>query len=130
MVTIRASDTGPCGGNCCRAFTISVPDGFAWIDAVRQDPDASKENRTIADMLVPLGTYRTHPLNGKFYDRPNQIWTCRHFDPETRLCRSYDDRPEMCRTYPSRWSDNLCGFRGCQLTGKRVPPPGSGLACV
>lgn len=28
------------------------------------------------------------------------IFSCTHFDPETRQCDSYDSRPGMCRDYP------------------------------
>jgi Fe-S-cluster containining protein len=28
------------------------------------------------------------------------VFTCSHFDPETRRCDSYESRPGMCRDYP------------------------------
>jgi Fe-S-cluster containining protein len=28
------------------------------------------------------------------------LYTCRHWDPQTKLCTVYDERPAMCRDYP------------------------------
>ena len=28
------------------------------------------------------------------------VFTCTHYDPETRSCDSYDSRPAICRDYP------------------------------
>lgn len=59
-----------------------------------------KDADMVADMLVPLrdGDAVLH-------------FTCRHWDPASRLCTVYDRRPRMCRDYPhARMCDHGCGF--------------------
>jgi Fe-S-cluster containining protein len=38
------------------------------------------------------------------------LYTCRHWDTETRLCTQYENRPALCRNYPYRGS---CNHEGC-----------------
>lgn len=52
-----------------------------------------------AEMLIDLG-------EGYF--------TCKNWDPATRLCGIYETRPEMCRAYPE--PGKVCG--GCELVGQ------------
>lgn len=44
-------------------------------------------------------------VNGMEFAREDRktrtfVFTCTHYDPETRLCDSYKSRPVMCREYP------------------------------
>ena len=77
----------------------------------------ARDTEFILDMLVPLTRpqalarsrrlgYPDPPRYGPKY----QLFTCRHWNEETRLCGAYEDRPDMCRDYP--YSGRDCE-RGC-----------------
>jgi Fe-S-cluster containining protein len=102
-----------CDGRCCAVFPLSrqprfllEPPGSASYDAV-----------FIADMLVPLTQYeaekRYHDLGyGTLPEFTQALYTCRHWDTETRLCTAYDQRPWLCRDYPY-WGDCDRKAEGC-----------------
>lgn len=60
------------------------------------DPDI----RAIGDMLVPISV----GLGGVF------LFTCQHFDTESRQCLIYERRPDMCRGYPYEGRCGFCGY--------------------
>ena len=54
------------------------------------------------------------------------IFTCTHFDPETKRCDSYESRPGLCRDYPRNLLDAAnpdlfpeCGFRAVHKNAER-----------
>lgn len=60
---------------------------------------------TIRQMVVPLSDdeareradrYGVNPVFG----RAPYVYTCRRWDPDTRLCTRYDERPRMCSEFP------------------------------
>lgn len=110
-----------CDGRCCAVFPLSWevagPDGIAaWYDP---GGDPLTERQFIADMLVPLNRHeaieRWTDLGLGALPRwieysPQPLYTCRHWDTETRLCTAYEQRPWMCRSYPYR---GACQHEGC-----------------
>lgn len=103
MHTRRALElTRTCPGHCCVAFYLPVPHGRA--EEIR---DELRDGEVIADMVVPLSLAEANERLERFgADREygpeseGHVYTCRHFDDETRLCTIYEQRPEMCRDYP------------------------------
>ncbi len=81
-----------CTGNCCAAFSLDEDVQLEIMNGQEAD------DQTIRVMLIPLG-------DGNF--------TCRHWNPETKLCGIYATRPAMCRTFPEK--GNPCGQEGCDL---------------
>jgi len=55
------------------------------------------------------------------------VFSCTHFDRETRSCDSYDSRPGMCRDYPRLllWQPNPELLPGCGY--RAVAPNAEGL---
>ena len=83
-------------------------------DHLRDAPAYNRQDY-IADMLVPLtneeGIERFRRLGyGELEEMPTwagvaeepdgHLYTCRHWDEETRLCGAYEMRPPMCADYP------------------------------
>lgn len=120
-----------CDGRCCAVFTFS-----SSIDDLRQSVDGTlerggkpikiRDDEVLLDMFVPLtpeesaerrerfGIVYTHAAEGvqRQHDGsapPEQHYTCRHWDEDTRLCTIYEDRPNMCRDFPY---GNVC-THGC-----------------
>lgn len=93
---------GVCPGFCCAAFHIArdvADDLFA-------DPESYRDGLFLVEMLIPLEpeeAQRRHRelmrLHGWIPDEGEPYFTCRHWDPETRLCTIYEQRPQMCRDY-------------------------------
>lgn len=91
-----------CRGACCALFPLAPP----------ADWDETPERRYIRDMLIPLTEEEAVARYARlgYGDRlpweparlgPEQtLWTCRHWDEQTRLCTAYEARPRMCRDYP------------------------------
>ena len=110
-----------CDGRCCAAFPLSWevagPDGIAsWYDP---DGDPLVERHFIADMLVPLNLpeaitrwteLELGPIPKWIEHSPQNLYTCRHWDTDTRLCTQYDNRPWLCRAYPYTQD---CQHEGC-----------------
>lgn len=109
-----------CDGRCCAVFPLSWgvmgEDGIAtWLD----EGHTTEERAFIADMLIPLNkieaTQRwadmgyTEPLALLEDDRP--LWTCRHWNTETRLCDAYEQRPKhLCADFPY---GDACHHKSC-----------------
>lgn len=93
---------------------------------MRRDLAKFTDGPYIIDMIIPL-TYveavaRYQRLGyGDFpdvwapqdmYDKWNRrLYTCRHWDEETRLCGDYANRPKMCSAYPyGNACERACGY--------------------
>jgi len=116
-----------CDGRCCAVFPLSWevagPDGIAsWYDPEggHDSWDGKVERWFIADMLIPLNlaeaVERWASLGLGDIPRwieysPQPLYTCRHWDTETRLCGAYDQRPSLCRNYP--YAAQPCSHEGC-----------------
>ena len=103
-----------CDGSCCALFTIPMHheeveefrvgkrDASEW-----KDPD---EVTNIMDMVIPLGREEIIERNEKYgkdmREDATNVYTCRHWNTETRLCGNYENRPQMCRDFPY---DSECG---------------------
>ena len=83
-----------CVGDCCASFFLDEETQLGIMNG--QEPD----EQTIRVMLIPLDG------EGHF--------TCRHWDPETKLCGIYESRPEMCRDFPDE-GEGGCDLPGCTL---------------
>ena len=101
-----------CSGKCCSVFNYP-----ASPDQLRQRSEGREgfwhdQDRFLADMLITLTADEAVERARRFEVTPpegfdlvawaemGQLYTCRHWDEETRLCTVYEDRPEMCREYP------------------------------
>jgi Fe-S-cluster containining protein len=79
--------------------------------------EPSYETVFITDMLVPLTAYEAKVRWAELgygdltvLDLGKPLYTCRHWDTETRLCTVYDQRPWLCRDYPYT---GACQHTGC-----------------
>lgn len=76
-------------------------------DRVGDIRDELRDGEVIAEMVIPLSLAEANDRLERFgsdreYGRESDghLYTCRHFDDDTRLCRIYERRPEMCRDFP------------------------------
>lgn len=75
---------------------------------VRSKAPQTVDGATIAAMLVPLTRDEGRARHERFIGGPWRhehrpelhLYTCRHWDVDTRLCTIYERRPEMCRDFP------------------------------
>lgn len=109
-------EVSSCDGRCCAVFHWpSKPSEMrARVEAntpgdlevgattgITNGPD----DLMIADMLVPLTIHEAADradrfgINKKLLPAEN-LYTCRHWNEETRECGVYDARPVMCASYP------------------------------
>jgi Fe-S-cluster containining protein len=91
-----------CPGHCCVAFYLPTPH-----DRVEEIAEGMRDGEVIAEMVIPLTVSEANERlerfgSGREYrkDSEGHVYTCRHFDDESRLCTIYEQRPEMCRDYP------------------------------
>ncbi|HYQ12165.1 MAG TPA: YkgJ family cysteine cluster protein [Solirubrobacterales bacterium] len=109
-----------CSGLCCAAFRI--PETRASLRAAGKHGD--EERAQIAEMVIPLTPKEANERNAALGgDAPyrwardrGRVFTCKHWDEETRLCGIYEDRPDMCRKFPY---DKPCCF-GCSCKGTPI----------
>jgi Fe-S-cluster containining protein len=75
----------------------------------------------ITGMVIPLTPKEANErlerfgsaMRFRWADNRGHLFTCRHWDEQTRLCRVYERRPEMCRGYPyERPCEHGCDHRG------------------
>lgn len=111
----------PCDGRCCAIFWWSrTPEQLAAYPLLSGGATA-EESKFIADMLIPLSEEEARERIDKYgmpytYEEATAtagrlLYTCRHWDSETRLCTAYEQRPWMCRTYPyGRGCTFGCGY--------------------
>lgn len=110
---------GPCDGRCCAVFYF--PSSPAQIRA--KGFKRYVDGKTISRMLVPLDreaakkrieAFSISPPGGtdEWIDRAEgSIYTCKHWDEDSRLCTIYDKRPQMCADYPYRGTcQHGCGY--------------------
>lgn len=129
-----------CNGNCCEKFNlcVSIEEIDEMILKISKqedfiDKELEIENLTyIKDMLIPLGEVEICPQTevsikseefSLLDNRSKQFWklkdnkvvtkiyTCKHFNKETRLCNNYESRPSLCRKFGENCSYKGCGFK-------------------
>jgi hypothetical protein len=80
----------------------------------------------ILDMLIPLTRRQAVSRSRRLgypdpmkYGPDYSLYTCRHWDEDTRLCGAYEQRPSMCRDYPyGRPCERGCGYQVETLAGR------------
>lgn len=114
-----------CTGACCAVFYI--PRTLVELErGVGDDGSLLDEAELIAPMLVPLTLEEANARGERlgnaaapFEKREDgHLFTCRHWDEETRLCGIYDERPDMCRGYP--YGDACQYGDGCTCKGSPI----------
>lgn len=113
-----------CSGKCCAVFTYSTP-----LEKLRENPEKYRDGKFLADMLIEL-TPEEAMARAERFDIPmapptKPVYTCRHWDEETRLCGVYEERPRMCRDYPYARAcdhDECCQYRPPYKTQIRYMP--------
>jgi Fe-S-cluster containining protein len=106
--------TDSCAGACCAVFPMHKDQPLF----TNKGP-LPRDSAFILDMLIPLtrrqGVARSRRLG--YPDPPKYgpnygLYTCRHWDEQTRLCTAYDQRPRMCSDYPytGRSCERGCGY--------------------
>lgn len=111
-----------CNGDCCAVFFLPYT-----ISEMRRRAPTLRDGQQIAEMVIPLTPKEARErreqlapgsiaLPIRWRDRGHHF-TCRHWDPETRLCGIYEDRPTMCRTFP----DGDPCEHGCDCVGEARP---------
>lgn len=98
--------SGKCTGKCCQEFVIGNHDSYEEIAKRSNERDVGDPNKQIADMLIVTDYYNQE-------DVPR--FTCRYWDPHSRLCTNYEKRPRMCSDYPYRVECPHCGARFVEL---------------
>lgn len=82
------------------------------------EPENVPDGYFIREMLVPItdaearAKHRGWGFANWEPDKGEAYFTCRHWDPTTRLCTVYDDRPQMCRDHPRGACKFRCGIAG------------------
>ena len=94
MTRLNPEALSKCDGRCCELFALSKP--HEHLIAHQTD---IQDGETIAGMVISQGQSN------------DGVWlfSCQHFDTDSRRCRIYEQRPDMCRRYPY---DGRCGFCG------------------
>jgi Fe-S-cluster containining protein len=120
-----------CSGKCCAVFNFpSSPEQLR--ERVEKGTDGP-DDAFLADMLVGLTAEEAQERALRFevslpegytlgsWAAAAPLYTCRHWDEESRLCKVYDERPKMCRDYPyiGRCQHD-CGCDFVQPTEKRT----------
>lgn len=96
-----------CTGHCCRGFSLEHPHAFVKEEYERWkkgEPTTIPQIETIAEMVMPLGTFRGQ-----------ELFTCKHLSKEGN-CGIYESRPPMCRDFPG---PHPCPYRNCSSHGEQ-----------
>jgi Fe-S-cluster containining protein len=109
-----------CDGRCCSVFFFPrTPREIA--EKIEQDGAFNgNDGRMVQDMLVPLTTEEANARAERFgvpakMISKDHMFTCRHWDEDTRLCTVYEHRPDLCRDFPyGKACPNDCGAEGGQ----------------
>lgn len=111
-----------CTGHCCEMFFLPYsPEELA------QRAPRIIDGHVIADMVMLVGTTAAlepvrdllfHPLDWSSVQPPGYLYTCKHFDRETRNCMIYERRPQMCRDHPHYNRQDVCDHLACTWTLK------------
>lgn len=103
-----------CMARCCEAFHMNH-EHLGWLES---EPENVRDGHFIRDMLIELtpkraqGLHRTWPgFQDWTPDEGERYFTCRHWDPATRLCTVYEERPQMCRDA----GETSCCKHGCGM---------------
>jgi Fe-S-cluster containining protein len=99
-----------CAGVCCAGFTLSR----TYAEIV-EHMDTIPDGEYIVDMLIPLtadeSALRSVRFGSKLYPPEREVFTCRHWNENTRRCGAYEQRPGMCRKFPyGDPCEHGCGF--------------------
>jgi Fe-S-cluster containining protein len=79
-----------CTGECCREFPLGGHDLLSIrLRAAKEGPGG--DAFAIVSMVVPTGHL------GRY---GGQMFSCMHWDPETKRCTNYLHRPRMCSEFP------------------------------
>ncbi len=96
-----------CTGACCTRFAFTGK-GTTPEEIVGFIRENGRDGAQIADMILPLYPLipgAEYPTGNVVLEKPvggGWVFTCKHFNLETRDCGIYESRPEMCREYPYR----------------------------
>lgn len=99
-----------CNGMCCSMFYIGDDTMETLLKrAAYAEPGTewNSEISKITNMLIPIYVVKASEFSGNMF-------TCRHWDKETKLCRDYENRPKMCSDYPYGVHCQWCGDYGPQ----------------
>ena len=120
------SGSSTCGGECCAVFTL-----LRTKAQIERGTWADKDY--IADMIIPLTAKQARERIARFNMPPTgdlrkftgKIFTCRHWNEETRLCGAYENRPTMCRDFPyAQPCHQGCSYRpSADIIQKYAPVP-------
>jgi Fe-S-cluster containining protein len=104
-----------CDGSCCAAFVLQ---GSTYRQ-FRRRAHRVRDGETIANMIIPISPKVANERLEAAGSDERVTWkyrgmhfTCKHWDPETKLCGIYEDRPSMCRDYPYEKPCVHCGVTG------------------
>ena len=103
-----------CTGECCRQFPIG---GYSLLEihqwAAKREPltnillyPPGSEVPKVLSLLIPIAKFTY------FQGKVQPLFTCRHWDQETKRCREYVHRPVMCSTFPYGMKCTICGGDG------------------
>lgn len=115
-----------CDGRCCSVFVYpSAPDELRERWEGYPDSERKRDDLFIADMLIGLtadeaqvrvdrfGVDMSEAMTQSVHDLVElgySLYTCKHWDEDTRLCTAYDERPKMCQEYPyTKKCEHGCG---------------------
>lgn len=94
-----------CTGECCNGFTLLKDNEPETSDGLPENMDPRA-----AELFV-------------FLDKSDEglsRYTCKAWDPETKLCTVYDTRPGMCERFPH---DMTCWICGATSPEEATSPP-------
>jgi Fe-S-cluster containining protein len=117
-----------CAGKCCAAFPYTTtPEKLQkrWQNVRRpltkREAGWERDDLYIADMLIELPHEEVMDLGQEFDlwkaidnkpDGSYPMYTCRHWDPSSKLCMAYEKRPRMCAEFPyDKSCEHGCGAR-------------------
>lgn len=87
-----------------------TPLTHAEIVGMRDKSPGYLEFDKYVDMLIVIGPY----------EHGGELFTCRHWDPVTKMCNGYVGRPELCSDYPYREACRHCWLTHTQLNGREL----------
>jgi len=118
-----------CGGQCCAVFYFPrTPQEIR--QAIEDHGEFNGlDGMMLADMLVPLTPEQVDERIERFglnawaeaERRPKKLFTCKHWDEETKLCTVYDYRPRMCAKFPYGQECPHCKCVGGSAYGRTKP---------
>lgn len=113
---------GNCDGRCCSIF--NYPHTPEFLKFRHESLNGYPDDKMLSEMLVRLTPKEAIERAEKFgvvpprgmtreqwAEKTGPVYTCKHWDEETRLCTVYDKRPQMCRDYPyGKRCQHGCGY--------------------